>query len=390
MKTKKILVFAVILIAILLGLGIILLTQNNDIKYIPYRDFAGKLASGDVQSAQIESKRVLFWLKTASGDYFTDNPKNDNFRENLLIKGVELKESLDDEDIALIFDIFIYAIFFAVMIFAVYKFSSLFGATKFKVIRKNKTKFTDICGMEELKQDMTKTVDLLKNPEKYREKGIRPPKGIILEGPPGNGKTLFARALAGEANINFIPTKGADFQSAMMSIGPHKIKSVFKKAKRNKPCIIFIDEFDGIGERRNYTGTGIDKENNRIITAMLNEMDGFENEDGVLVIGATNSYGSLDAALIRPGRFDKKYNIINPDKKTIIELINMYSQGKTLSSSINLDSLAKCFSGLSCSAIETLLNESAMEAQIDGRDEITLEDIIKAGRKTNIIKINKI
>ncbi|MBR3280548.1 MAG: AAA family ATPase [Clostridia bacterium] len=390
MKTKKFLVLALIILAILLGIVLILLTQNKDIKYMPYRNFSNRLASGDVESAQIESKKVLFWLKSQSGDYFTDNPKNDNFRENLLINDVQIKESFDDEDMAFAFDIIFYAIFFFVMGFALYKFSSLFGATKFKVIHKNNTKFTDICGMEEIKKDMTKTVDLLKNPDKYKEKGIRPPKGIILEGPPGNGKTLFAKALAGEANINFIPTKGADFQSAMMSIGPHKIKSVFKKAKRHKPCIIFIDEFDGIGERRNYTGTGIDKENNRIITAMLNEMDGFENEDGVLVIGATNSYGSLDAALIRPGRFDKKYNIVNPDKETIIELIKMYTKGKKLASNINIDSLAKCFNGLSCSAVETLLNESAMEAQIAGREEIVLEDVIKAGRKTNIIKINRI
>ncbi len=207
--------------------------------------------------------------------------------------------------------------FFAFIIFAVFKVSEIFGATKFKVIRNSKTRFSDICGMEELKRDMTKLVDLLKNPEVYKAKGIRAPKGIILEGPPGNGKTLFAKALAGEAGINFIPTKGADFQSAVMSVGPSKIKAVFKKARKHTPCIVFIDEFDGIGERRNYTGTGIDKENNRIITAMLNEMDGFYDKDGVLVIGATNSYASLDSALVRPGRFDKKYNIGNPDINTI-------------------------------------------------------------------------
>ncbi len=237
---------------------------------------------------------------------------------------------------------------------------------------------------------MTKLVDLLKNPEVYKAKGIRAPKGIILEGPPGNGKTLFAKALAGEAGINFIPTKGADFQSAVMSVGPSKIKAVFKKARKHTPCIVFIDEFDGIGERRNYTGTGIDKENNRIITAMLNEMDGFYEKDGVLVIGATNSYASLDSALIRPGRFDKKYNIGNPDIPTIKELIHMYTKNKTLSKDINIDSLAKCFNGISCSAVETLLNESQMEAQIAGRKEIILEDTVKAGKKTNIIKINRI
>ena len=244
--------------------------------------------------------------------------------------------------------------------------------------------------MDEIKKDMTSMVEILKNPAKSKTNGFRQPKGIILEGPPGNGKTLFARALAGEANINFIPSKGADFQSAFMSVGPNKIKALFKKARKNKPCIIFIDEFDSIGERRNYAGTGIDKENNRIITAMLNEMDGFENEDGVLVIGATNSYASLDGALIRPGRFDIKYNISNPDKQTIIDLINMYTSNKKLSEKINVESLARCFQGISCSAVETMCNEAALEAHRNGREVIELEDFITAGRKTNIIKINKI
>jgi len=386
---KKVLLLVLFLAVIALIFCIFTFLPDNSV-YMPYMKFNKLVLSGDVEVAQISEKKVFFTTFSSSGEYFTDNPENSNFKEFLLINNVKVEDGFSDKDFDKIFNICFYIFFFGFIAFAMYKISSMFGATKFKVIRKNKTRFSDICGMSELKNDMVKTVDLLKNPEKYKAKGIRPPKGIILEGPPGNGKTLFARALAGEANINFIPTKGADFQSAVMSIGPLKIKSVFKKAKRNKPCIIFIDEFDGIGERRNYTGTGIDKENNRIITQMLNEMDGFDNEDGVLVIGATNSYASLDSALIRPGRFDKKYNIVNPDKETIIDLINMYTKGKKLASSINIDSLAKCFNGLSCSAVETLLNESAMEAQIAGREEIVLEDIIKAGRKTNIIKINKI
>lgn len=364
--------------------------QEPKQEYIKYMDFRNKVVSGEILEVEISNEKVLFSQKNISGDFYTDNPQKDDFKEFLLLNNVNVKMDDFDKNLAFVLDFFTYLLFFGVAGVGIIKFSQMFGGGKFKVVRNSKTHFTDICGMDELKKDMAKTVDLLKNPEIYKAKGIRPPKGIILEGPPGNGKTLFAKALAGEANINFIATKGADFQSAMMSIGPHKIKSVFKKARKNKPCILFIDEFDGIGERRNYAGTGVDKENNRIITAMLNEMDGFENEDGVLVIGATNSYASLDAALVRPGRFDKKYNIVNPDNKTILELINMYTRNKKLSSSINLQSLAKCFNGLSCSAIETMLNESAMEAQIEGREEIVIDDIIKAGKKTNIIKINRV
>ncbi len=360
------------------------------LKQVSYKEFAQMLKSGDVVSATIEPQRVVFRQNNASGEYFTDNPGSADFKEKLLLSGVTIEDDFNSDDFMAIFDVLFYLFFFAMVGFAIYKFSQIFGGNNFKVVKSNNTRFTDICGMEELKYDMNKTVDLLKNPQSYIKKGIRPPKGIILEGPPGNGKTLFAKALAGEAGINFIPTKGADFQSAIMSIGPQKIKSLFKKARKCAPCIVFIDEFDSIGERRNYTGTGIDKENNRIITAMLNEMDGFDEKNGVLVVGATNSYNSLDAALVRPGRFDKKYNIGNPDKKTILELIEMYSNNKEISSSINMDALAKCFNGISCSAVETLMNEAAMEAENHNRKEIVLEDFINAGRKTNIIKINKI
>jgi cell division protease FtsH len=253
----------------------------------------------------------------------------------------------------------------------------------FKVTKHTKVTFDDIAGMDGLKKDMRQIVDILKNPEEYKLKGIRQTKGIIFEGSPGNGKTLFAKALAEEMNVNFIATKGADFQSAIMSMGARKIKQLFKKAKKHKPCIIFIDEFDSIGERRNYSGTGVDKENNRIVTAMLNEMDGFETEDGILVIAATNSYNSLDPALIRPGRFDLKYNISNPDFETRIKLIDLYTSKKKLADDVSKEKLAESFENLSCSGIETILNEAGMESILEKKDTISLDNIINAATKTN-------
>lgn len=156
-----------------------------------------------------------------------------------------------------------------------------------------------------------------------------------------------------------------------------------KKAQKYKPCIIFIDEFDGIGERRNYAGSGIDKENNRIITAMLNEMDGFEGGNGVMVIAATNSYKSLDAALIRPGRFDLKYTVGNPDKNTRIQLIEMYTVGKRLKDDIKIEQLADFFNGMSCSAIETVLNEASVAAMMQEKEWIDMECIQEAKKKMN-------
>jgi len=380
-KNKKIIGF----IIILLITGIVTFT-NEEKEYISYKDFIKDIELNLVESVEIGEKEV--YIKKFNDDklYFTDNPETNDFKEYLLLNDVVVNDALGSDTLTYILDASFYLFFYGVIIFGCYKLISISNKT-FKIIRKNKTKFSDIAGMEEVKKDMLKTVEILKSPEIYKQKGIRAPKGIILEGPPGNGKTLFARALAGEANINFIPSKGADFQSAMMSVGPAKIKMLFKKARKNKPCIIFIDEFDGIGEKRNYTGTGIDKENNRIITAMLNEMDGFANEEGVLVIAATNSYTSLDPALIRPGRFDKKFKVGNPDNKTILELIDMYTKNKGLDTSVNKEILSKCFEKLSCAAIETVLNEAAMQAEVLNKEKITIEDIIEAGKKTNTVNI---
>ena len=339
-----------------------------------------------VESVEIQDEYIYIKNIDDEKTYYTENPETNDFKEYLLLNDVKINKSFNEDDFTYIFDALFYLIFFGAFAFGIYKITQ-FSNKDFKVIKNSSTKFSDIAGMDDIKKDMLKTVDILNNPQLYREKGIRPSKGIILEGPPGNGKTLFARALASEAKTNFIATKGADFQSAMMSIGPRKIKTLFKKARKNKPCIIFIDEFDGIGERRNYAGTGVDKENNRIITAMLNEMDGFSNEDGILVIGATNSYSSLDAALVRPGRFDKKYKISNPDKETIEKLIKMYTNKKNLDSNIKIDILVKCFEGLSCAAIETILNEAAVQSEIRNSEKMSIEDIVEAGKKTNTLNI---
>ena len=172
-----------------------------------------------------------------------------------------------------------------------------------------------------------------------------------------------------------------------MSMGARKIKMLFKKARKISPCIIFIDEFDGIGERRNYAGTGVDKENNRIITAMLNEMDGFSTTSGILVIAATNSYSSLDPALIRPGRFDLKYNVPNPDYNTRVKLIDLYTKNKKLDEKVDKSKLAEAFDNLSCSAIEAILNEASMIAGLQNKESISVENIIVASQKTNC-KIN--
>ena len=377
MKNRKnILIVSIVLLAVIVGITFYF-ERDNSIP-MPYSDFYSHVENGNVVSAVIGHDRVKFYLDGEQREYSTDNPELDSFKEFLLLNGVEVSsEESMDEILVTITDMIFNIIFFGIIIFGLYKFMS-YRKNTFKVIRNNKTKFSDVAGMEDLKREMLQAVDILKNPQKYAAKGIRPINGIMLEGNPGNGKTLFARALAGEAQVNFIATKATDFQSAIMSIGPAKIKALFRKARANKPCIIFIDEFDGIGEKRHFSGTGIDKENNRIITAMLNEMDGFTRAEGVMVIAATNNYKALDEALVRAGRFDKKYTVPYPDYKTRIELIKIYTKNKKLSDSVSIEELASKFDGLSCSQIETILNEAAMVATSEGREDMTQNDLIEA------------
>ena len=318
---------------------------------VSYKDFKSELNSGAIESATITSSKIKYTLKDGSTIYSVNNPQTPTLIEELLLNDVEIKS--DDLDINAIGDMAFNLFFFALIFFGLYKLISWYTNT-FKVVRHTGVTFNDVAGLSDLKKEIKFTIELMKN----KKQGIRNSRGIILEGPPGNGKTLFAKALAEECGVNFIATKGADFQGALMGLGAFKVKMLFAKAKRKKPCIIFIDEFDSIGEKRSYQGSGIDKENNRIITTLLNEMDGFTSLNGVIVIAATNSYQSLDAALVRPGRFDLKYSINNPDKETRGELIDIYTKGKSLAPELTKDILINAFNGLSCAAIESILNEA--------------------------------
>ena len=362
--------------------------------YMSYPDFMDELEAGNVATATIGDGSVSFTLAGDDAAYYTDNPERDGFKERLLLAGVEVGSAAGADDVFnLVLDVLFYAFFFGT-VGAVAVSLVRYSRNTFKVVRRTGVTFADVAGMEGPKRELRRLVEVLKDPAGYAKRGVRPVKGVILEGPPGNGKTLFARALAQEAGVNFIATKGADFQSAFMSLGARKIRMLFAKAARHKPCIVFIDEFDSIGERRNYAGTGIDKENNRIITAMLNEMDGFAANDGILVVAATNSYRSLDPALVRPGRFDVKLTVGNPDAATRRELVELYTQGRgrALDPSLSPEELVAAFDGLSCAAIETCLNGAAAAAmEADGTSRagapsgaITMELVRAAAEKANV------
>ena len=258
---------------------------------------------------------------------------------------------------------------------------SLVGQNPTKIATgKPKTTFKDVAGIDSEKQELAEIVDFLKNKDKYKNLGARVPRGVLLSGQPGTGKTLLARAIAGEANVPFFAASGSDFSGIIVGLGVAKIKEIFEMAKRNAPCILFIDEIDAIGQKRS-THSYNDQDREQTLNQLLIEMDGFANDTGIIVIGATNRADMLDNALLRPGRFDRQVYIELPDMSGRREILDLYAKKVKVGSDVNLQDLARGTTGFSGADLENLLNEAALHAVRNGRNEITPDDVEEAHDK---------
>ncbi len=258
-----------------------------------------------------------------------------------------------------------------------------FGKSKAKVYNKEKhqTKFADVAGADEAKEEVEEIVDFLKSPKKYVKAGAKIPKGTLLIGPPGTGKTLIARAIAGEANVPFFSVSGSEFVEMFVGVGASRVRDLFKTAKRNAPAIIFIDEIDAIGKQRGVGGTGGHDEREQTLNQILTEMDGFEPDLSVIIIGATNRPDVLDKALLRPGRFDRRITVDLPDLNAREEILNVHTKNKTLAPKTDLRKIAAKTVGFSGADLENVMNEATISSVKFKRKAIVQEDLENAVEK---------
>ncbi|MDE7416518.1 MAG: ATP-dependent zinc metalloprotease FtsH [Lachnospiraceae bacterium] len=259
-----------------------------------------------------------------------------------------------------------------------------FGKSRARLMTGGEVTLKDVAGLKEEKEDLEEIVDFLKDPGKYTKVGARIPKGVLLEGAPGTGKTLLAKAIAGEANVPFFSISGSDFVEMFVGVGASRVRDLFAEAKKNAPCIVFIDEIDAVARRRGTGMGGGHDEREQTLNQMLVEMDGFGTNEGIIVMAATNRVDILDPAILRPGRFDRKITVAPPDVGGREEILNVHAKNKPLSEDVNLKQVAQTTAGFTGADLENLLNESAILAAKENRVFIKQDDIKKAFIKVGI------
>lgn len=403
MKTstrRTLIIVGVIVLVILAFVLAYELTRPTEIVFSGAEDsFESLLANGQIQAIYIEGnytvkiKRIgdsafKYFVNIDSRVAFSDKLKEYK-AANLLDNVIVQYDNPSSGSLlsSIIVPIVLYALLFGVFFIIIRKSAGAqgqamnFGKTKANQVRDIKVRFSDVAGAEEEKQELQEIVDFLKHPKKYTDIGARIPRGVLLVGPPGTGKTLFAKAVAGEANVPFFSISGSDFVEMFVGVGASRVRDLFEQAKKNMPCIIFIDEIDAVGRQRGAGLGGGNDEREQTLNQLLVQMDGFEASSSIIVMAATNRADILDPALMRPGRFDRQIYVNVPDVKGREEIFKVHSRNKPLASDVNFKSLARLTVGFTGADIENVLNESAILAARDNRKLITMKDISEAVNK---------
>ena len=337
--------------------------QSNEqerIEQMPFTTFIEKVENQEIEKVKGDFVKDQFLIiKTTDGEtYRTQNPKSNGFKRELLESSVEVVEK-NSSAVLTMLSLLANLMFPILFLIVIMKNVAVFSKDPEPLADKPKTKLSDVKGIQEIKEEAQLLIDFLKQPERFKERGAYLPKGVIFYGSPGTGKTMLARALAGEANVPFFHLSGSDFIELYAGLGAKKVRKLFEVARKATPCIIFIDEIDAIGGKRGDLNSH--SEQRQTINALLSEMDGFKSSENILVIAATNRIEDLDQALIRPGRFDKHICVPLPQTpEDRLDILKLYQTDRTFAEDVNFESLAKETIGFSPADLQSLMNEAAL------------------------------
>lgn len=398
-KDNKLLISSIILIMItvfLAGIAIYVVTskQDKDDKTLAYTDLIKEMSYGNIEKIEmtVGSTSVKVKMKNEDEEKKAVVPNTEAFivlvqqkvSEGNEIELIQKPKSIITQISSTLFTLLPTIIMVALFVM-IFKMQGLGekGQVYDDTERKTKIKFKDVAGLDEEKEELIEIVDFLKKPEKFSKMGAKIPKGVLLYGKPGTGKTLIAKAIAGEADVPFISMSGSEFIEMFAGLGASRVRKLFDKARKLSPCIVFIDEIDAIGARRT-SNSGAETENNQTLNQLLVEMDGFSSEETIIVLAATNRPEMLDKALLRPGRFDRQITIPVPDLKGRLDILKIHSEDKRLSDDVNLESIAEDTAGFTGAELANILNEAAIIATINKHDEIENSDVEEAVKKVTV------
>ena len=385
--------FYIVLIAVFITFSIAAFMRSYMIdksqKEITYDEFVSQLENGDIEAVTIRNTQIDIQYKEDSGEYnpilktYTVPVERDyKLTDRLLAGGVEIRRERQDS-MAMIESLLSFILPFVlivVMMNFMMKRMGGVGKSTAKMYMQKETgvTFADVAGEDEAKESLVELVDFLHNPGKYTHIGAKLPKGALLVGPPGTGKTLLAKAVAGEAKVPFFFLSGSDFVEMYVGVGASRVRSLFKQAQQNSPCIIFIDEIDSIGRSRSGGTGGGESEQQQTLNQLLSEMDGMDTSKGLLILAATNRPEVLDPALLRPGRFDRRVIVDRPDLKGRVDILKVHAKNVSLDETVDLQAIALATAGAVGSDLANMINEAAILAVKNGRNAVSQKDLFEA------------